>query len=108
LLRVTFLVVAVAAGSLLPHLAGRDPRLLVLKCDEDDHMEQIQLQATLHHWRAEAVQHGGPLRLPVMPFFLRDIWTGALILFAIITFSTFFISTVRQVCGLILGVLALC
>jgi len=31
-----------------------------------------------------------------MPFLLRNIWTGALILFSILTFSTFFITTVVQ------------
>ncbi|EGN92992.1 hypothetical protein SERLA73DRAFT_172351 [Serpula lacrymans var. lacrymans S7.3] len=56
-------LVAVAAGTLLPHLARRDRRLLPRE---------------------------GRL------FFLRDIWTGALILFTVITFSTFFISTVPQ------------
>lgn len=32
-----------------------------------------------------------------MPFFLRNIWTGALLLFTVITLSTFFITKVWQV-----------
>ena len=37
-----------------------------------------------------------PLKLPFMPFFLRNIWTGAMLLFAFITLSTFFITKVWQ------------
>jgi solute carrier family 45 protein 1/2/4 len=89
-------LVAVAAGTLLPHLAGRDRRLMPHKGDVDEDAELSRLKNTVREWRAEASRRGKPLRLPVMPFLLRNIWTGALLLFSIITFSTFFITTVAQ------------
>lgn len=92
-------VVAVAAGTLLPHLAGRDRRLMAHKDDVDEDAELTRLKNTVREWRAEAARMGKPLRLPVMPFLLRNIWTGALVLFTVITFSTFFITTVAQVRG---------
>jgi len=100
-----FSVVAVVAGSLLPHLARRDRRLMPPK-DEDGDAEVSRLRDTVRQWRAEALRDGKPLRLPMMPFLLRNIWTGALLLFTVLTFSTLFISTVAQVrylisCGLV-------
>lgn len=92
------LVVAVMAGTLLPHLAGRDRRLMPYKSDVNEDAELTRLRNVVRVWRAEAARKGKPLRLPVMPFLLRNIWTGALLLFSILTFSTFFISTVAQVC----------
>jgi len=89
-------VVAVIAGMLLPYLAQRDTRLLKHDEDEDEDAELSRLKLTVREWRAEAASQGRPLRLPFMPFFLRNIWTGALILFAVITFSTFFITKVWQ------------
>lgn len=86
------------AGTLLPHLAGRDRRLMAHKGDVDEDAELTRLRNTVREWRAEAARQGRPLRLPVMPFLLRNIWTGALLLFTILTFSTFFIKTVFQVC----------
>jgi len=41
-------------------------------------------------------RQGKPLRLPIMPFLLRNIWTGAMLLFSLITASTFFITQVWQ------------
>lgn len=67
------------------------------KDDVDEDAELTRLRNTVREWRAEAVRHGKPLRLPIKPFLLRNIWTGALIFFAILTFSTFFITTVVQV-----------
>jgi solute carrier family 45 protein 1/2/4 len=87
----------VFAGSLLPHLARRDHRLIPQE-DEDEDVEVSRLRNTVREWRAEATRHGKPLRLPITPFLLRNIWTGALLLFTILTFSTFFVSTVVQVC----------
>lgn len=87
---------AVCAGSLLPHLARRDRRLIPDK-DEDEDDELSRLRNTVREWRAEASRRGRPLRLPMMPFLLRNIWTGALLLFTVLTFSTFFVTTVVQV-----------
>jgi len=74
--------------------------------DEDGDAEVSRLRDTVRQWRAEALRDGKPLRLPMMPFLLRNIWTGALLLFTVLTFSTLFISTVAQVrylisCGLV-------
>lgn len=56
-----------------------------------------RLSETVRAWRVEAASQGRPLRLPVMPFLLRNIWTGALLFFSLLMFSTFFITTVFQV-----------
>jgi solute carrier family 45 protein 1/2/4 len=69
--------------------------------DEDEDAEVNRLRDTVRQWRAEALRDGKSLRLPMMPFLLRNIWMGALLLFTILTFSTFFVSTVAQVCYLI-------
>jgi hypothetical protein len=81
--------------------------------DEDRDAEVSRLRDTVRQWRAEALRDGKPLRLPMMPFLLRNIWTGALLLFTILTFSTLFISTVAQVrylisCGLVFLVTESC
>ncbi|KZT12537.1 MFS general substrate transporter [Laetiporus sulphureus 93-53] len=89
-------IVAVIAGATLPSLTRRDTRLLAHEGDEDEDAELSRLRDTVRFWRAEAARRGRPLRLPLMPFFLRNIWTGAMILFALITFSTFFITKVWQ------------
>jgi len=91
------ILVAVVAGTLLPHLAGRDRRLMPSKSDVNEDAELTRLRNLVRQWRAEASRQGKPLRLPVMPFLLRNIWTGALVLFTVLTFSTFFITTVAQV-----------
>ncbi|KAH9938239.1 major facilitator superfamily domain-containing protein [Fomitopsis serialis] len=90
-------IVAVVAGATLPRLARRDTRLLAHEGDdEDEDAELARLRATVMEWRSDAARKGQPLRLPWMPFFLRNIWSGAMILFAVITFSTFFITKVWQ------------
>ena len=67
------------------------------KTDVDESAELSRLRATVRQWRVEAAQDGKPLQLPVMPFLLRNIWTAALVLFGLLNFSTFFITTVVQV-----------
>lgn len=89
-------IVAVIAGTLLPRLTRRDTRLLAHEGDEDEDTEFARLRATVIEWRAEAAAKGRPLKLPFMPFFLRNIWMGAMLLFALITLSTFFITKVWQ------------
>ncbi|KAF8205098.1 hypothetical protein BJ912DRAFT_940249 [Pholiota molesta] len=89
-------IVGVVAGTILPHLASRDHRLMTHKTDVDENAEISRLRATVRQWKVDAARQGKALHLPVMPFLLRNIWTGALILFSLLTFSTFFISTVFQ------------
>ena len=90
------LLVGVAAGTILPHLAARDRRLMGDKADVDETAEVSRLRATVRQWRIEAARKGRALHLPVMPFLLRNIWTGALVFFSALMLSTFFISTVFQ------------
>ncbi|KIK37654.1 hypothetical protein CY34DRAFT_92369 [Suillus luteus UH-Slu-Lm8-n1] len=83
-------IVAVLAGSVLPIFARRDRRLLPVEGDDED--AQIErFRGRLHLWRQEGITN-----LPKMPWLLRDIWTAAMILFTLLTFSTFWISTVKQ------------
>lgn len=89
-------VVGVAAGTILPHLAARDRRLMGDNADVDETAEISRLRATVRQWRIEAARKGRALHLPVMPFLLRNIWTGALVFFSLLMLSTFFISTVFQ------------
>ncbi|KAF9057682.1 major facilitator superfamily domain-containing protein [Panaeolus papilionaceus] len=89
-------IVGVLAGVILPHLASRDRRLMAHKTDVDENAEMARIRETVRQWRVEAARAGKPLKLPVMPFLLRNIWTGALLLFSVLCFSTFFISTVFQ------------
>lgn len=91
--------VGVIAGTVLPHLAGRDRRLMGHKSDVDVDAELFRIRETVRQWRVDAARQGKPLRLPVMPFLLRNIWTGALLFFSLLMFSTFFITTVYQVGG---------
>ncbi len=92
------LIVAVGAGTILPYLARRDVRLLAQNDDdEDEDAELTRLRDTVRQWQAEATRKGKPLRLPIMPFLLRNIWMGALLLFSLITASTFFVTKVWQV-----------
>lgn len=91
------LIVAVAAGTILPYLARRDVRLLAQNDDEDEDAELTRLRDTVRQWQAEATRKGKPLRLPIMPFLLRNIWMGALLFYSLITVSTFFITKVWQV-----------
>jgi len=89
-------VVGVIFGTVLPHLANRDRRLLGRKTDVDEDAEIARLRETVRQWKVDAARKGKPLKLPVTPFLLRNIWTGALILFTVLTFMTFFIETVTQ------------
>jgi hypothetical protein len=91
--------VGVIAGTVLPHLAGRDRRLMGHKSDVDGDAELSRIRETVRQWRVDAARQGKPLRLPVMPFLLRNIWTGALLFFSRLMFSTFFITTVFEVGG---------
>jgi solute carrier family 45, member 1/2/4 len=92
-----FLIVAVIAGIILPYLARRDVRLLAQSDDEDEDAELSRLRDTVRQWQVEAAHKGKPLRLPIMPFLLRNIWMGAMVLFSLVSASTFFITKVWQV-----------
>ncbi|KAF8450554.1 hypothetical protein L210DRAFT_956561 [Boletus edulis BED1] len=86
-------IVAVIAGIVLPYLTRRDPRLLPEEGDDEQtHVQRLRLN--LHQWREEALASGKSVQLPRRPLLLRDIWTGAMVLFTILMFSSFFISTV--------------
>nr|XP_018264346.1 solute carrier family 45, member 1/2/4 [Kwoniella dejecticola CBS 10117]OBR86504.1 solute carrier family 45, member 1/2/4 [Kwoniella dejecticola CBS 10117] len=101
--------VAIIAGTLLPYLAARDRRLLKPVSeklrdgeisgeesgDEDD-VEMERIREMVREWKAEAAREGRPLKLPTMPFMLRNIWTAGLLLFGILMGSTFFIKKVWQ------------
>ncbi|KAI0251256.1 MFS general substrate transporter [Lactifluus subvellereus] len=89
-------IVAVVAGIVLPYLARRDVRLLAQSDDEDADAELTRLRDTVRRWQVEAARKGKPLRLPIMPFLLRNIWMGAMLLFSLISASTFFITKVWQ------------
>ena len=88
-------LVAAAAGAVLPYLSRRSPQLLG-EDGEDQYAEEDRLARMVQQWHTESGDK--PVRLPRMPVLLRDVWMGALILFTVITFSTFFISTVWQAC----------
>jgi solute carrier family 45, member 1/2/4 len=89
--------VAVVSGTILPHLAQRDQRLLAKEGDESsDDAEMVRIRNTVLEWKAEAARAGKPVDLPYMPFLLRNIWTGALLLFSCLMLSTFFVTTVNQ------------
>jgi len=89
-------IVAIAAGIVLPHLSRRDVRLLAPSDEEDEDAELARLRDTVRQWQVEAARKGKPLRLPIMPFLLRNVWMGAMLLFSLITASTFFITQVWQ------------
>ncbi|WVR04092.1 hypothetical protein IAU60_001091 [Kwoniella sp. DSM 27419] len=100
---------AIIAGTLLPYLNARDRRLLKPASekmrvgeegdddseDEED-VEMERIREMVQRWKAEAAREGRPLKLPTMPFMLRNIWTAGLLLFGILMMSTFFIATVWQ------------
>ncbi|KAF8138444.1 hypothetical protein EV363DRAFT_1393899 [Boletus edulis] len=70
-------IVAVIAGIVLPYLTRRDPRLLPEEGDDEQtHVQRLRLN--LHQWREEALASGK-----------SDIWTGAMVLFTILMFSSF-------------------
>ncbi|KAF7301801.1 ANK-REP-REGION domain-containing protein [Mycena indigotica] len=89
-------IVAVVSGTILPHLANRDRRLMAQQGDDDVDAELTRIRGMVRQWKIDAARQGKPLRLPVMPFLLRNIWTGALLLFTVLTMSTLFIHTVFQ------------
>jgi solute carrier family 45 protein 1/2/4 len=93
----TLHAVGVVAGIVLPHLATRDRRILARYENETQDEEMNYLRKLVREWRVDAASKNRPLRLPMMPFLLRNIWTGAMLLFSLLSFSTFFISTVFQV-----------
>ena len=67
---------------------------LLMHGDEDEDAELTRLREQVHEWRAQAARQDRPLRLPIMPFFLRNIWTGALLLFTCLSLATFFVTRV--------------
>ncbi|ODN76973.1 hypothetical protein L202_05536 [Cryptococcus amylolentus CBS 6039] len=102
-------LVAIVAGTLLPYFAVRDRRLLKPTSDrlrdgdlppdaseDDDDIEMARIREMVQQWKAEAARAGRPMRLPSMPFMLRNIWTAGLILFGCLMMSTFFITKVWQ------------
>jgi solute carrier family 45, member 1/2/4 len=80
----------------LPHIATRDRRLLARNNRDTADEELNIMRKMVRQWRVDAARRGRPLRLPVMPFLLRNIWSAALALFSILMFSTFFIETANQ------------
>ena len=85
-------IVAVFAGALLPYLSRRDMRLLRVQ-DEDEEEEQIRLRSLIYEWRAEAAKKGKKMKLPTLPVLYRTIWIGALVLFTVLTMSTFLVTS---------------
>jgi len=85
-------VVATMAGALLPYLSRRDNRLLRVQ-DEDEEEENFRLRGLIYQWRTEAAKKGKKMRLPTLPVLYRTIWIGALVLFTILTMSTFFVTS---------------
>ncbi|KAG8711157.1 hypothetical protein FRC09_020745, partial [Ceratobasidium sp. 395] len=107
-------IVAVAAGTILPFLASRDKRLLLPELPVDpnnpeaaEEAEMARVRELVRQWRSEAAREGKPLKLPRMPFMLRNIWTGALVLYAFLMFSTFFIKTVAAA-TVVIALLGIC
>lgn len=99
-----FSAVSVTAGTVLPYLAARDSRLLRQQLEgdpEDDDVDEDEevsrIRQLVRSWKAEAARMGKPLRLPAMPFMLRNIWTVGLLLFGILMTCTIFVRTVWQV-----------
>ena len=88
---------AVVSGTFLPYLARRDLLINLQEDDDDDDSEDSRLRDAVLSLQSEAIRKGKPLRPPRMPLLLRNIWTGALLLFTLLMFSTFFITKVSQV-----------
>ncbi|KAF9226586.1 MFS general substrate transporter [Gyrodon lividus] len=93
-------IVAVIAGVILPYLARRDPRLFPEEGDDEQRHTQ-RLRLVLHRWREESLSTGKALRLPRQALLLRDIWTGAMLLFTVLMLSSFWISTVSGAIAMI-------
>ena len=92
------MIVAVIAGFVIPRLASRDRRLMAHKEDVSEEAETARLEASLKQWKAEAAGQHKKLKLPRSPFLLRNIWMAAMLLFTVLTLSTFFIGSVVGVC----------
>lgn len=97
----TAYIVAIVAGTVLPWLNQLDQRLLgndspVDDDDDEDDEELARVRELVRQWRAEAAREGKPLKLPAMPFMLRNIWTASLALFGLVMLATFWIRTVWQ------------
>lgn len=92
--------VAIVAGTVLPWLNQLDQRLLTVDSpvDDDDNEDEelARVRELVRRWKAEAAREGKPLKLPAMPFMLRNIWTASLALFALVMLATFWIRTVQQ------------
>lgn len=94
--------VAIVAGTVLPYLNQLDQRLLenssnaIVEDEDDSDEEMTRVRELLREWKAEAARQGRPLKLPTMPFMLRNIWTASLALFALVMLATFWIKTVWQ------------
>ncbi|KAH7105653.1 MFS general substrate transporter [Auriculariales sp. MPI-PUGE-AT-0066] len=88
-------IIAALSGWLLPFLTKRDRRLLVFEEDPSD-QDLGQIREMVRRWRAEALREGKVLVLPTMPFMLRNIWTAAILLFALLMGLTAFVRTVWQ------------
>jgi solute carrier family 45 protein 1/2/4 len=96
----TIYTVAIVAGTVLPWLNQLDQRLLAADSpvDDDDNEDEelARVRELVRQWKAEAAREGRPLKLPAMPFMLRNIWTASLALFALVMLATFWIRTVWQ------------
>lgn len=93
-------------GWFLPLLTKRDRRLLVFEEDPRD-QDLTQIRDMVRRWRAEALREGKKLELPTMPFMLRNIWTAALVLFAVLMGLSVFVKTVVQA-TIIIAALGIC
>jgi solute carrier family 45 protein 1/2/4 len=94
-------VVAVVAGTVLPYLNQLDQRLLDsnspnpnLDSDAEENEDLQRVRELVRQWKAEAAREGKPLKLPTMPFMLRNIWTASLALFAAVMLATFWVKSV--------------
>lgn len=99
-------ITAAVFGWLLPLLTKRDRRLLVFEDDPRD-QDLVQTRGMVRRWRAEARREGKTLRLPRMPFMLRNIWTAALLLFALLMGFALIVQTVWQA-TIIIASLGIC
>jgi len=61
----------------------------------------------VRRWRAEALREGKELDLPRMPFMLRNIWTAAILWFAILMGLSTMVRTVAQA-TVIIAALGIC
>ncbi|WOO78881.1 General alpha-glucoside permease [Vanrija pseudolonga] len=105
--------VAIIAGTVLPWFSERDPRLVGATYDDDSadedetldsefardraHQAEVErVREMVRQWKLEVVRDGKELKLPRMPFLLRNIWTWALVLFFVLMMGTFAVQKVWQ------------